>query len=89
MNKTGPIRTRILSLLLIVVMFFTSLSACESAGIPSSTGGRTSAGKPTQSVDGEEALETEPDYSWFTFPEETNKKNRGSNILFKRFYQNQ
>ena len=73
MNKTGPIRTRILSLLLIVVMFFTSLSACESAGIPSSTGGRTSAGKPTQTVDGEEALETEPDYSWFTFPEETSK----------------
>lgn len=33
MNKTGLIRTRILSLLLIVVMFFTSMSACESAGI--------------------------------------------------------
>ena len=64
---------RILSLLLALTLFLPCFAACESGDTPSSAG--TNTAKPAQSsvqnADGEEAPETEPDYSWFAMPEET------------------
>ena len=51
-------KTRILSLILTIALLLTALAGC---------GGSEDPAKP----DGQP--ETEPDYSWFTMPEETGK----------------
>ena len=75
---------RILSLFLTFSLLMLSFAGCYSTGIQSNAK-EASSGKPeqsfTQTADDEEASENEaePDYSWFTFPEETNKMTVYSN----------
>ena len=71
-------KTRIFSLILALAVLLSCLTACESTDTPSTSGGNIS-GKPAQSsvqnAEGSEEVnetETEPDYSWFEMPEETN-----------------
>lgn len=70
-------KNRILSLMIALTLLLPFLTACESTDTPSTSGGNTS-GKTAQSsvqnTEGSEevnATETEPDYSWFEMPEET------------------
>lgn len=63
-------KPRILSLMLTLALLLSAFAGCGSADTLS-TSGEASSGISTQTAYGEEALETEPDYSWFTFPEET------------------
>jgi len=64
------VKKRILSIILAFSLLLSALAGCGSADTLS-TSGETSSGIPAQTVDGEEALETEPDYSWFEMPQET------------------
>ena len=69
---------RILSLMLTLALLLSAFAGCGSADTLS-TSGETSSGKREQSfmqtTDDEKTSENEaePDYPWFTFPEETNK----------------
>ena len=64
---------RILSLLLALSLLLPCLAACDSAETPSSTESGTTSGNPAWDADSEEAAETEPDYSWFEMPGETDR----------------
>ena len=64
-------KTRVLSLLLALALLLPCFLACNNTDTPFSTEGGTISGDSMQNVDREEAAETEPDYSDYILPEET------------------